>query len=205
MDAGEGPSLTLLRYAWVLYVLEFVVVCLLLSRVVRSGWFRQLLITCAPTAFGFFLNARYGVPWTALRWEGHDTTNVRRTVGLLTLVSFGLGAGVSFRKGGVGFAMVLFSGMLAWHFVCTAEINPSGMGSTRCDVQALLAVWTLREFWHQSSVAAFLMGPATVVCLIVAYESSGWGNLHRPLLTSVFRQTLVGVGPRLRGVILGGV
>ena len=179
--------------AWMLFGLEFLVVYAILSRIIRSVWFRQLGVSATPLLLVAGMVHRYHIPWTIhhSQWNPPDP----EVWGAVYWSLVGLAGGCAFRstQAVLSVPMLVFANAVLVQLYWLVEHGED----TGCDskwfvvLAGVLYAWCTREFVHCTTLGAILIAIPAVLAGGSAYYVSGLQESHRPLIWSI--QSLRGV------------
>lgn len=182
------------KTASIIYGIEVLLIYVLVSRTIRTVWFRQSVLTVLPLCIAFIIVYWHNIPL----WSMNDpklpfqTKETRIYASILYYLLMGLASGIAFRKTNsmFGFPLLVFFTTLALHFYHLVTFRGTEVMACNEDEWimigiAVCSVWTLREFSHLSTFAAIAMVPATSLSVFLVYQASEIAKLHNELFESV--------------------
>jgi len=202
------------KTASIIYALEFVLLYALVSRTVRTVWFRQVVLTVLPLCIAFIVVQWHQIPlWIPIGGDWgvppnppddqrfpFQTKETRLYASVLYYLLMGLASGIAFRKtkSMFGFPLLVFFATLALHFYHLVSFQGTDVPTMACNEDewvmigiAVCSVWTLREFSHLSMIAALAMVPATSLSVFLVYQASEVAKLHENLFEAVNLSDLI--------------
>ena len=181
--------------AGLIYAVECILLYVLISRTIRTVWFRQAVLTVLPLCIALFVVHWNHIPFGTV--GGLEPTpeipkESRLAASVVYYLLMGFASGCAFRQTQTwfGFPLLVFFTTLSLHFYHLIHFHQHDTVACQEDEWvmigiALCSVWTLREFSHLSTIAAIAMVPATSLALLLVYQALEIAHLHDRLFDKI--------------------
>ena len=179
-----------------IYAVECIVLYVLISRTIRTVWFRQAVLTVLPLCIALVVVHWNNIPFGTV--GGLESTpqipkKTRVIASVVYYVLMGFASGCAFRQTQTmfGFPLLVFFTTLSLHFYHLIHFHQQDSSITCQEDEwvmigiALCSVWTHREFSYLSTIAAIAMVPATSLALLLVYQASEIAHLHDHLFDKI--------------------